>query len=249
MDSGTPTLKRKRIFRRIAIIAAAIVAIAVGGFLLWANDCYHADSEALSVLGQDGVVDEGKDIALVPDGEAPDCAVVFYPGAKVQAEAYLPILDQLRDEGIACFLVRMPLNLAFFGIDSANSVMDAHPDIGTWYVAGHSLGGSMASVYASGNADHIAGLILMGSYVYGNYPPSNALTIYGSLNESVEDNIAYTDNVVKIEGGNHAQFGNYGPQDGDAEATISAEEQQRQTVDAVIEFVDTKSPGERKGAA
>ena len=33
-----------------------------------------------------------------------------------------------------------------------------------------------------------------------------------------------------MEGGNHSQFGNYGEQKGDGKATISAEEQQRQTV-------------------
>ena len=42
----------------------------------------------------------------------------------------------------------------------------------------------------------------------------------------MEDKIDYTENVIEIEGGNHAQFGNYGPQEGDLPATISVEEQQ-----------------------
>ena len=42
---------------------------------------------------------------------------------------------------------------------------------------------------------------------------------------------------MEIEGGNHAQFGNYGPQKGDQPATISAEEQQAQTVAAIEEFL------------
>ena len=42
---------------------------------------------------------------------------------------------------------------------------------------------------------------------------------------------------MEIEGGNHAQFGNYGPQKGDLPATISAEEQQAQTVIAIEEFL------------
>lgn len=36
-----------------------------------------------------------------------------------------------------------------------------------------------------------------------------------------------------IEGGNHAGFGDYGPQQGDGEATISADEQQEIAADAV----------------
>ena len=53
----------------------------------------------------------------------------------------------------------------------------------------------------------------------------------------MEDKIDYIENVVEIEGGNHAQFGNYGPQEGDLPATISAEEQQAQTVEAITDFI------------
>lgn len=78
---------------------------------------------------------------------------------------------------------------------------------------------------------------MLGAYIYGDYPPEDALTIYGSLNQSVEDKLDYTENVVEIPGGNHAQFGNYGPQKGDLPATISAEEQQAQAVAAIGDFL------------
>ena len=41
-----------------------------------------------------------------------------------------------------------------------------------------------------------------------------------------------------IDGGNHAMFGNYGPQSGDGEGRITAEEQQRLTIDRILEFVE-----------
>ena len=50
--------------------------------------------------------------------------------------------------------------------------------------------------------------------------------------------VDYTENVVEIEGGNHAQFGNYGPQKGDLPATISAQDQQAQTVEAIANFLE-----------
>ena len=53
----------------------------------------------------------------------------------------------------------------------------------------------------------------------------------------MEDHIDYTENTVEIEGGNHAQFGNYSPQKGDLPAAISAEKQQKQTVKAIRNFL------------
>ena len=58
------------------------------------------------------------------------------------------------------------------------------------------------------------------------------------MNQSVEDHIDYMENVVEIEGGNHAQFGNYGPQKGDLPAAISAQDQQAQTVEAIANFLE-----------
>ena len=45
-----------------------------------------------------------------------------------------------------------------------------------------------------------------------------------------------------IEGGNHAQFGYYGIQLGDDSATISREEQQAETVAAILTFLVQLNP-------
>lgn len=115
--------------------------------------------------------------------------------------------------------------------------MEQFPDIQHWYLAGHSMGGAMASQFAADHPDQVEGLILLGAYLYGDYPPADTLTIYGSLNQSVEDQLDYTENVVEIPGGNHAQFGNYGPQKGDPPASITAAEQQAETVAAIQAFL------------
>lgn len=103
----------------------------------------------------------------------------------------------------------------------------------------------MASSYASAHPDKVEGLILLGAYVYGDYPPADALTVYGSLNSAIADHIDYTENILVIEGGNHAQFGSYGPQKGDLPATISAEEQQQITADAVQAFIEGRAARQR----
>ena len=84
----------------------------------------------------------------------------------------------------------------------------------------------------------------MGAYIYGDYPPEKALTIYGTFNSNLEKDINYTENIVKIEGGNHAQFGNYGKQKGDPDATISSDEQQNITVTAIVDFIESNEEDE-----
>ena len=42
---------------------------------------------------------------------------------------------------------------------------------------------------------------------------------------------------LTIEGGNHAHFGNYGPQSGDGEATIPASQQQQATAQAIRDML------------
>lgn len=218
-----------------------VLAVAVGAFMAYAMDYYKADETAHEVLeGVDVIHPADGGYYYLPSGEDSKEALVFYPGAKVETIAYLPLVDQIRDRtGMDCFLIEMPLHMAIFSPNAAEKVMQEYPEVEHWYLAGHSMGGAMASQFASQHEQELDGLILLGAYPYKT-SSVDALTVYGSLNVSVAEKIDYTENVVVLEGGNHAQFGNYGPQDGDAPATITDEEQQEQTVDAIVEFVDAK---------
>lgn len=214
-----------------------VLAVLAGAFFWYVSDYYRADEIALEVLAQDSTITVQDDLTILSPSYPTDTAVIFYPGAKVEAEAYLPLLTKIRQTGVTCILVHMPFRMAIFDADAAEEVMEQFPEYQHWYIAGHSMGDAMASQFAASHPDEVDGLILLGAYIYGDYPPEKTLTVYGSLNQSVEDHIDYTENVVEIEGGNHAQFGNYGPQKGDQPATISAEEQQAQTVAAIEEFL------------
>lgn len=234
-------MKKEQRAHRKSWLAAGIVLLALvvcaGGFFWYVSDYYPAEDVALEVMAQDnGITVQGRLTVLSPSCPA-DTAILFYPGAKVEAEAYLPLLDQIRQTGVTCILVHMPFHMAIFDANAAEEIIPQFPEIRHWYIAGHSMGGAMASKFASEHPDQVDGLILMGAYIYGDYPDETTLTIYGSLNQSVEDHIDYTENIVEIEGGNHAQFGNYGPQKGDLPATISAREQQEQTVAAIEAFL------------
>ena len=72
---------------------------------------------------------------------------------------------------------------------------------------------------------------------------AKVLSIVGSLDgvlKSYEESKKYLPSNFKevvIDGGNHSGFANYGEQAGDNKATISQEEQQEITVEAIVGFV------------
>ncbi len=231
----------KKSVKRIIISFISIVIILIGAFFIYAADYYKADDSVNTFIqNSNSIMIKDNLTILVPDTPS-DNALIFYPGAKVEHIAYIPILEKLRQNGITCVLVEMPFNMAIFNSNAANKVFEELPNIKNWYVGGHSMGGAMASSYVADNNDKVTGLILLGAYIYGDVSPEEALTIYGTFNSNLEEHINYTENIVIIEGGNHAQFGNYGEQKGDPPATISAEEQQDIAVEAILKFIDEKS--------
>lgn len=230
--------KAKKITIISAISLGGLIVACVLGFLIYAGFFYYrADSTAHAVLESRQDIVEKDGLIYVPSTTTSTTGIIFYLGANVEAIAYLPLADKLSSSGVNVIIVKMPLNFAIFNVDGADQVIKTYTDIDKWYMCGHSLGGAMASVYASDNQDKVSGLIVLGAYVYGDYPTQNSLTIYGEFNDAFEHKIDMTGAVEKITGGNHAQFGNYGKQLGDADATISAESQQQQTVEAIISWL------------
>ena len=101
-------------------------------------------------------------------------------------------------------------------------------------------------MYTSDNQDRVDGLILLAAYPTKELTGDlKILSIYGDkdgvLNrEKYDEGKQYwNDKTVEvcIEGGNHAQFGNYGKQAKDNDATISWEEQQSKTIEAILNFI------------
>ncbi len=169
--------------------------------------------------------------------------LVIYPGAKVDPAAYVPLACKLASQGVYCIIAKMPFNFAFFDMDAAGDLMSAASYVKHWWISGHSLGGVMAAYYACSNADKFEGIALLAAYSTANLTDSGlkTLVIYGT-EDGVLNKSKLTDNADKlpadtqtlvIEGGNHAGYGDYGPQQKDGEATISADDQQQQTANAI----------------
>lgn len=238
----------KKQTRNIFLFIVGALIILTGGAFAYLSDSYAPTSEALSAMNSTELVEvvSYKDYqAFLPKEESSKNGLIFYQGGKVEAEAYAPLMQELAEKGIASYLVDMPFNLAVFDINAADVVISENPDVKNWYLAGHSLGGAMASSYAEKNADWLAGLILLAAYSAVDLTDTNleTLIIYGTADEVLnkekyEENRFFVPNMEELvlEGGNHAQFGDYGEQAGDGTATMSASEQLKQTVEAIINF-------------
>ena len=229
----------RRAGRYILLALLALIVFLGIAFYAYVNDYRHADETATALLNSASIRQEGNLTILTPDaGNDTGMGFIFYPGGKVEETAYLPLLERLREGGVTVVLVKVPLRLAVFDVKAADKVYDAVPGISRWFIGGHSLGGAMASSYVAGNEDKLSGLILLGAYPV-NDSPISTLCIYGSedimLDKTKLEGVA---NVLRIEGGNHAQFGNYGLQEGDGTATMSREEQQSIAAEAMLAFIN-----------
>lgn len=227
------------------------ILILFGGFCFYyANDYYASEKIAAEYLeGTEEVAVTQLEDGLFLDGEGTEYALIFYPGAKVEYTAYLPVLMELARQGVDVFLVKMPCNLAILGINKAETIMEDY-GYAKWYLGGHSLGGAMAASYASEHLEELDGLVLLAAYptksLHGD--DFSVISIYGSedqvLNmEKVEEGLQYMPEAyteICIQGGNHAQFGNYGMQEGDGTASISVQEQQTDTVEAILSMIERK---------
>ena len=139
---------RKWKFRILVPVFALIDALIIS-FLLWASAYYRADETAIKAMQSDVTVTvEQTKSGWLFDGPSDDKALIFYPGAKVDAKAYAPLLGQLAEDEMDVYLVKMSLNLAFFGIGKAGEIVE-NSEYERYYISGHSLGGAMAAGYAA----------------------------------------------------------------------------------------------------
>jgi hypothetical protein len=236
----------------ILIIILAIIIIGAAAFTYYVSDYYHAENRALNALNSTDsytVLNADDSITFTPTANKSTFGIIIYPGAKVQAESYSVIASQLAENGYTTIIVKMPFNLAFFGVNRADDVIGNHPEISSWVISGHSLGGVFASDYAVNHPDKIKGVIYLASYPSTNASNATfkALSIRGSLDgltlaEDVSGNLnKFPENTtfITIQGGNHYNFGDYGAQSGDNNSTVTRDQQQNQTVNAILEFLKT----------
>lgn len=229
--------------KNIKIIIIIVFVVILAYIAFYFTEYHHAQKTATDLLnGTENVSVTNVSNGLFLDGYGNETALIFYPGAKNEYTAYLPMFVEMAGEGVDCYLVQMPLNFAILGQDSADSIIDS-TNYSHYILAGHSLGGLSAAAYAN-HSNKTDGVILMAAYPTDEIDKP-VLSIYGSQ-DGVLNMKAYNEskslmgNLTEfvIEGGDHAQFAYYGVQEGDNPATISPEDQQAQCVEKMLEFIN-----------
>lgn len=234
----------------LGIIAAVLLVVGVVGYV-WLNDLADPMPETESAMVSSETVSVATEpwLTFAPP-EPADTGFIFYPGGRVSAQAYAPPLRALAEAGYLGVITPMPFGLAVLSPDAADDVIAAYPEIERWVIGGHSLGGAMAAQHAAGRAE-IAGLVLWAAYPPGGvdlgeheaqvtsiFATEDGLATVAEIEASAAQLPADT-TFVEIDGGNHAQFGWYGEQDGDGQATISRESQQQQVIAATLDLIET----------
>jgi len=232
------------------LVTLVILAVAIAGFAYYVSDYYHADDTALAALKSTefyNVTDTNDFITFTPTKNKSTTGIIFYPGGKVQPEAYSVIASKLAENGYTTIIVKMPFNLAVFDVNKADDVIAQHPEITSWVIMGHSLGGVFASEYAVNHQDKIKGVVYLAAYpsTDASNATFKALSIRGSLDnlttaqdiETNKNKFPVNTTFITIPGGNHYNNGNYGVQAGDNNSTITRERQQNETVSYILEFL------------
>jgi hypothetical protein len=239
-------------YKYIVLITLLIILIPVTYIIYWVLTPYQAQDLAIASLKstEDVIVSDEEYILFQPREVSQSVGIIIYPGARVEPEAYAVLANELAKQGFLTSIVPMPLNLAVLDPIRGQKVIDDNSKIKTWIVVGHSLGGSMAARFAN-ESDQVTGLVFLAAYPENRLDLSNSNLEVGTTVGS-NDGLVSEDEIEEslkqlpqntllqiIEGGNHAQFGDYGPQSGDNPATITYTQQREQTIKIILEIISS----------
>jgi pimeloyl-ACP methyl ester carboxylesterase len=228
----------RRVWIWTGLIATAI-------FITWSLLAYRAQGVARAALASDArvtVTQADGHWSFTPRTPAA-AGLIFFPGALVSPVAYAPLVRAIADAGYTSLLIEVPWRGAFGGAEGPEvfaraRTAAARTGIARWVVAGHSRGGVIASYIVRDGLPGLAGAVLLGTSHPRDFSlagTSIPMTRVFGTRDTVADvekldrtraNLPASARIIRIDGGNHSQFGYYGFQPGDWPATISRDAQQ-----------------------
>ncbi len=256
--------KHRPVSQRFALIIflsiCLLFTLIIGSFWQWTKTYATPSNTANTVLStlpnsvSFSTTHDNEWLVFFPTTNKKTQGIILYPGARVTSYAYSQIASTLASEGYPVIIPQMPFNLALFHGNVYQDIITHFPTVKNWVLGGHSLGGASASmqidpINTSLSSETINGLFFLGAYPTADFSTTNfpMLNIWASNDGLVNEQkradalskFSTQTTQVMIDGGNHAQFGLYGPQTDDGIATISAEQQQIIIVEAFLQWLPT----------
>lgn len=243
--SQNPTNKIRR------WVLAALVVIFIGTLtwgIRWATFVRPPLPEAVAALRSDDLVNVTQDpwLTFNPISNPSKTGFIFYPGGRIDPRGYSYLMHIIASEGYLVVIPDMPINMAVFNPNIADEITAYYPEIQNWVIGGHSIGGTMAAQYTDKHPEVIDGLVIWASYPAANTDISDldipVVSMYGSRELSVNDSsvgerkhlLPEETLYIRIEGGDHHQFGSYEINPKDHLATTSRASQHEQTIQATL---------------
>ena len=244
-DDGPRRRRTPTWLKVLGRVAASIVTVVVLGALVWLRP-FAATPEAVAAMSGSAdvrVTDAPAHIVIAPTSGAPTRGLIFQPGARIDPRAYVPMLSEVSRRGVVVFVVKPPFGIGFLAMTAPHAFIDRHPEVTSWTLAGHSLGGVVAAEFVHDHPDLVRGLALWASFPVDSLADRSdlavasvsgtrdAFTTPADIEASrplLPGDTAYT----PVEGAVHSTFGDYGEQPGDGTPTVGRAEAQRQIVAA-----------------
>ena len=236
---------------RFAILAAVLLSLTAVCMSLFVSRHALRTAEEYRTQFPETVItlDPDGSVKLIPGQgtEQKQSGLIFYIGAQITPDAYIPLLARLAEQGYFCAVPKIPFNMASLKPGAAETVIAEHPEIKRWYLAGHSMGGYTASGFCADHSEQVSGLILIGAYTARDLSDASlpVLSVYGDadgvLNLSLYEKrrawnpAGFEEHILP--GANHAQFGDYGDQPRDNDARISMDTQQEETALIICDWL------------
>jgi len=234
-----------KILKRVILVIVLVFALLTVGLAIYSSTSYKSLPEmdiAIDALDLTSVTYTEGRTSIKYEVTDPKMNIIFIPGGLVEPDSYKYLAAGLALDGYNVTIVKVLFNLAILTPNSSARFIDNDLDN---VIIGHSLGGVVASMVASKHSE-ITKIIMLGSYPINNIQAQSSLFITAEHDDAMDqkefnDSLKYvnSENIIfNIDGGNHAQFGWYGPQKGDGTAEMTTLEQQNIVISQILLFLD-----------
>jgi len=241
-------VKKNRGFKiliKTLMVLMAVFLVLIIGLSIYSSTSYQSLTEmdtAIDSLDLSAVTMIEKNSSIKYTVSNAKMNIIFIPGGLVDPDSYKYLASGLALEGYNVTIVKVLFNLAILTPNTAKKYIDDTMDNA---IIGHSLGGVVASMVASGN-ENTDKIILLGSYPIKDIKGQDSLIITAEHDDAMDQekfnaSLQYVNGentIYNIDGGNHAQFGWYGIQKGDGTAEISTLVQQNLVISQISLFLD-----------